>query len=271
MKVLISSLAEAVESEPQGLRPSQILQQIVAACLRAISGSEDEDKLAEFAESSAAAARAMRPDLESDDLWRAWYAGQVQTVASLCRLLLRLEIPASVKRKILTPNNASILLALSREDDLTQSELRARTGIVDPSQFSSKHVAPLQAMRVVDVAREGRNSWVRLTSMGRRILAAPAIREKLERLARRTSREPVAAAAAAAARDPSVAAEADQPRGIPNSPPGAMVGGEDDTLRLHLLRVTPPVAVSPRVYAPDERPKAKVKRPRAIAPDSLVR
>jgi DNA-binding transcriptional ArsR family regulator len=216
MKSLVTSLSDAVAAEPWGLRASQIIQQIGARCLQLLTHPEDEG-LSAFAESSAAAARELRPsDLDSPELWQVWYAGQLQAMAGLCRMLLRAEIPDSVRRKVLAPNFASIILALDEEDELTQNQLLSQISTNDPSQLS-REIAKLQELRVVDVARDGRRSWVRLSSLGRRIATAPAIREKLMRVARRF--ETRAAVAASGTMEPT-AVEAESARATPAAPPG---------------------------------------------------
>lgn len=253
MEEILSTLAAAVHTDPRGLRPGQLVQQFASRCLHAITAN-DEDALASLAERCAATAREMRPpDVESVDLWRAWYAGQVHAIAALIRVYLRQEVPASVRRRILMENNAAILMAFDGDEELTQTELRERTGIHDPSQFS-KHIAGLRSARVLDVAKEGRNSWVRLTALGRRILAMPNLRRKLDDKVR---------SSAAVAEVSSV--EPERLTAQPAAPPGSMVGSpEDDTLRILLRRPTP-TGVALTVVATKQPKIAKARKPMQTA------
>jgi hypothetical protein len=257
MKGLVGTLLDAVEIEPRGLRPTQLVQQVIASCLQFLTHPSEEE-LGSLADASAEAARRLRPPTDSDELWRAWYAGHMQAVAVLCRTMLRLEIPESVRRQILSaPNLAAILLAIEDDEELTQSQLLQKTVTTDASQLS-REVARLQGLRVVDVAREGRQSWVRLSALGRRFLATPMLRQKIVELVKKAHR------ALIPVETETIAVEAELEPAPTPSPPLLMVRsnhreltGDDSRARFHLSAKTAAPTASFVPVAEPPKPRKK--------------
>lgn len=258
MKGLVGALVDAIETEPRGLRPTQLVQQVIASCLQLLTHPK-EDELGGLAEASAEAARRLRPpNIDSDELWRAWYAGHMQTVAALCRTMLRLEIPEAVRRQILSaPNLAAILLAVEDDEELTQSQLIQKAVTTDASQLS-REVARLHGLRVVDVAREGRQSWVRLSALGRRFLATPTLRQKVVDLVRKAHRNimPVEAEAIALEVESEPAPTASPPLLMVRSSNRALTD-DDSRARLHLSTKT---AASTAPFVPVAKPPRTRKK-----------
>lgn len=163
-------LRTTLEADPESLRSSQLMEELFWKAVGEIE-LRKKDSLAQLANATASIARLFfsRAPLEPGT-WQLWYAGQMQGIAGLIRIMLSrrlaLETSAALRsRKHFIP----ILETLAASDLLRVSDI-AKTKGLDESQVL-REIRELERHNLVETVKTGRELWNRITAAGRTALS----------------------------------------------------------------------------------------------------
>jgi DNA-binding MarR family transcriptional regulator len=170
MQTTIEELRSTLQTDPASLRSDQLMEEIFWDAFNLLT-EPDRDILAEKADATSSVAREIfgrtEPHLEA---WRLWYAGQLQGIAGLLRVVLgRHRLALSTTALLLGRRNAIRILKKLCAEDWNFSDLAAQTDL-DDSQLG-REIKELVRHNLVETAKVGRERWARITNGGRTALA----------------------------------------------------------------------------------------------------
>ncbi|HEV7405748.1 MAG TPA: hypothetical protein VGO11_22585 [Chthoniobacteraceae bacterium] len=165
----IDELRVTLEKQPASLRVDQLMDEVFRDASAAV-GVEKRDVLEKLAEQAGGLARELFAQTASTmENWRLWYAGQLQGIAGLLRVALRqqqIELPTAALLK--GQKNALPLLQILATGESNLTDLAARAGI-DGTQIG-REIKKLAQHYLVDTAKEGRERWARISTLGKMAL-----------------------------------------------------------------------------------------------------
>jgi predicted RNA-binding protein with RPS1 domain/DNA-binding MarR family transcriptional regulator len=164
---VLKGLSAAVQEDPEARSNAGLMEELVSEALDRLQGRAVPE-LRELARGTSELAQQWRGIVgEGREIWTAWYAGQLQSLASLLHASLARELSmptlAMLKRK-----HVPALLAALEQGDRTLSDLADAIGI-DLSQ-ADREVTRMADRDLVHTMKEGRVRWVSLAGEGHRVL-----------------------------------------------------------------------------------------------------
>ncbi|MFN7919080.1 MAG: winged helix-turn-helix domain-containing protein [Bryobacteraceae bacterium] len=160
-------LRVALDRNPEGLRPAQLMEDLFWEALEVIV-EPSRDQLAHLEVASSDLARHIFSRTEPGSrTWRLWYAGQLQGLAGLlhARLSRHLTLPLETAALLESRKHARAILNVLIDKDFCLSDL-AKAVYLDESHLR-RELKVLADHNLIATVKEGRERWVRITEAGR--------------------------------------------------------------------------------------------------------
>jgi DNA-binding PadR family transcriptional regulator len=157
-----------LEREPESLRSDQLMEELFWEALELIEKPKRKP-LVRLAEASNDLARQIFGRAKAEPAtWQLWYAGQIQGIVGLLRILLSRQVGLETTAVLRSRKNVGPILKALESDDSRISDL-AKVVDLDESQLV-REIRVLARHNLIETVKEGRERWARITSAGRAAL-----------------------------------------------------------------------------------------------------
>lgn len=161
-------LGATLEDDPGSLRSGQLMEGLFWKAIEQLE-TPQRVALAQLADSISVVARKLFNSAPREpSTWRVWYAGQMQGVAGLLRIMLSRQLALETTAALRGRKHVRPILARLAETESRVSDLAKVMGL-DDSQLG-REIKVLARHNLVETVKEGRERWVRITPAGKKAL-----------------------------------------------------------------------------------------------------
>ncbi len=165
MEELLQEILSTLETDPGSLRSDQLMEEFFWRGIGELDANK-ASQISKFSKSASTYARRVFSSVPtSEDMWRVWYAGQLQGIAGLFRLMHGRQIVLEGIEELHNSSDAKLILNVLAKEDTEVNDLMRLTSF-DENKLS-RLIKLMSINNLVDTYKEVQKRLVGITPHGR--------------------------------------------------------------------------------------------------------